>query len=191
MSRKKANVKFDDYVNMVRSRAWFYSRKYEMEYSDVEAQGFLIYCISLQDYKSKKASFSTFLFRNLNGRLRDYCRQIKNKTCRDMHLCDCYIPENKVHDNLNEDVDFDIFKARETITEEEFLFYAKCFLTPIAYNILKWVLEDQLLEVRSKSNPSLVTISKMLRIEIEELKKVWNELIEFWNYRGAAFYSCI
>jgi hypothetical protein len=67
-------IKFDDYVNMVRSRAHYYARCFKMDYDDVEAQGFLIYCISLKDFDKKRASFSTFLYRNLSGRLRDYCK---------------------------------------------------------------------------------------------------------------------
>jgi len=163
-----------------------------MNYADVEAQGFLIYCISLNDYKKRKASFSTFLFRNLSGRLRDYCRQTKSKTEQDMYLGDAYFPEMGVHGTDSDcDLDFDRFKARETITTDEFLLYAECYLTPLAYNILKWLLADQLVEFRSKTNPSLVSISKKLQIELERLEIIWQELSDFWNFKGAAFYAGI
>jgi len=191
MSGKNKKIKFEDYVNMVRKRAWYYSRIYKMDYDEVESQGFLIYCMSLKTYESKKASFSTFLYRNLSGRLRDYCQQIKDKTWQDMHLCDSYIPEIKNNVNINEEIDFDIFKARETITEEEFILYAKCILTSRAYYVLRFLLKDQLIEFHSKSKPSLVKISKKLNIELDELVLIWKELKDFWNYKGAAFYASI
>lgn len=175
---KEPKIQFDDYVNMVRSRAHYYARCYHMEYADVEEQGFLIYCISVRDYKKNKASFSTFLYRNLSGRLNDYCKQTAAK---------------EGLDNFDEPFEtfIDLWPARESLSPEQFLTYARDYLSPVAFNILRWLLNDQLAGFRTKSNPSLVSLSKTLNITLESLETYWQELSDFWKLRGAAFYASV
>jgi len=187
----KTKIKFDDYVKMIQSRAHYYSRCYRIAYEDVEAQGFLIYCISLQDYEKKKASFSTFLYRNLSGRLRDYCRIKNGKEKFDCSLDKLTICEKRSFDNrTNDDVHFDLFSARENgPSMEQFLLYAECYLSPLAFKILKWLLNDGLSDFKSKTNPSLNVMSKVLSINLDTLKGIWQELSDFWNMRGAVFYA--
>jgi hypothetical protein len=181
----KPEIEFDKYVSMIRNRARYYARYYKMDYADVEAQGFLIYCMSLKDFNKKMASFSTFLYRNLSGRLRDYCRL---KTKRE-HF-DCNLTEVFSVADENIDIEFDIFAAREFGPDtEQLLLYAKCYLTSGAYKILKWLLDDQLVEFRSKVHPSLAAIAKTLNIELDVLRTHWKELFDFWDLRGAAFYA--
>jgi DNA-directed RNA polymerase specialized sigma24 family protein len=181
----KQKTEFDNYVNMIRSRAHYYAKCYNMDYADVEAQGFLIYCISLKDYNKKRASFSTFLYRNLSGRLLDYC---KIKTKKEKH--DCRLSEIFNLEDENTDIGFDIFAAREAEPNtEQLLSYAKCYLTSGAYKILKWLLNDRLAEFRSRANPSLVSIAKTLNIKVDLLKIYWQELFDFLDLRGATFYA--
>jgi hypothetical protein len=155
-----------------------------MDYDDVEAQGFPIYCISLKDFDKKRASFSTFLYRNLSGRLRDYC---KMKTEREN--IDYYFPGTSDLEDERTDIGFDTFIAREPgPNTEQLLAYAKCYLTSGAYKLFKWLLDDRLEESRSKTNPSLTAIAKRSHIEFGILKMYWKELFDFWNLRGATFY---
>ena len=175
-------IKFDDYVNMIRSRAHYYSKCYRMEYSEVEAQGFLIYCMCIKYYQKNKASFSTYLYRNLSGRLRDFCRnraQQENKEC-------CL--EEIFDEEIASKIGFDFFVARENgPSVKQLLDYAKCYLSGEAYSILKWLLTDQLAELGIC--PSLSLISKASKIPLLVLDVFWQELRDFWNIKGRDFYN--
>jgi hypothetical protein len=181
----KQETEFDRYVNMIRSCAHYYARCYKMDYEDVEAQGFLIYCMSLKDYNKKRASFSTFLYRNLSGRLRDYCRMEAKAEDFNLDFSAIFNPKD-----LNIDFGFGNFPAREFGPDiEQLLLYAKSYLTPGCYKIFKWLLDDQLVEFRSKVHPSLATIAKTLNIELDALKAHWKELFDFWDLQGVSFYA--
>jgi hypothetical protein len=172
----KQKTEFDKYVDMIRSRAHYYSKCYKRDYADVEAQGFLIYCISLQNYQKSKASFSTFLFTNLSGRLRDYCRQKKAR---------------EKLDNFDKSFDtfIDLWEVRESPPQEQFLQYAKCYLSPFTFTVLEWLLKNQLEGFKSKTNPALISIAKRLSVRVEKLEIAWKELTDFWNLRGSVFYA--
>jgi hypothetical protein len=147
-----------------------------MDYADVEAQGFLIYCASLRDYQKNKALFSTFLYRNLSGRLNDYCKQ---RTAVEGL------------DDFSESFEtfIDSLEAREGVPMEQFLQYSEDYLSPAAFNILKWLLHERLEGFWSKKNPSLISMSKVLNTTLEKLETYWQELSDFWKLRGAAFYA--
>jgi len=172
----KTQIKFDDYVNMIRNRAHYYSRCFKMDYLDLESQGFLIYCMCLKKYKKSKASFSTFLYQNLSGRLLYYCKQ-KN--------------EMEGLDNFDEPFEtfIDLWQARESHPVEGFLQYAYDYISIDAYKILKWLVYDQLADFQSKTNPSLNVMSQRLSMPLEKLKAIWQEIGDFWNSRGARFYA--
>jgi hypothetical protein len=161
---------------MIRNRAHYYSNKFGVEYLDLEEEGFFIYCMTLVRFNPEKASFSTYLWQNLSGRLSLYCRQ-------------------KIAieglDNFDEPFEkfIDLWEAKESPSVEQFLQYAYDYLSPVAYNILLWILDNQLIESRSKKNPSLIKIAKMFNMSLEMLKTYWQELFDFWNMRGFAFYS--
>jgi DNA-directed RNA polymerase specialized sigma24 family protein len=189
----KTKINLVDYVNMIRKFSWYYAKKFGMDYEDVEAQGFLIFCISAQMYKKKKAQFSTFLYRNLKGRLHDYCEQKMKKQCKEYRLADMPLyfgAETNLCSGVDFDLSFDIFPAQESApTIEQFLSYAKCYVSMDAYNILYQLLNGVLLAFRSKTNPSLTSMAKVMKMDIERVKSAWQELFDFWNMRGAAFYA--
>jgi hypothetical protein len=172
----KQKIEFDKYVKMIRSRAWYYAKSYGMDYADIEEQGFLIYCISLRDYQKNKASFSTFLYRNLSGRLNDYCQQKMEIECLD----DFDVPFEKF---------VDLWEARESRPKDQFLQYARDYLTPLTFTVLEWLLDDRLERFKRRTNPSLVSIAKVLSIQVETLEIAWKELSDFWNLRGFVFYA--
>jgi len=190
---KNQNIKFNEYVNMIRSRAHYYSKCYNVEYDDLEAQGYLIYTLALKDYQKKKSSFSTYLFRNLSGRLKDYCKQKQNREHLDLQIED--VPYHysvngiRITDSFN-NINFDLITAKkETETQEKFLIYAHDYLSVNTYRILKWILEDQLIEFRIKKTPSMKILSSVLGMNIDLFMHSWNELKIFWNYKGYAFYA--
>jgi DNA-directed RNA polymerase specialized sigma subunit len=190
----KEKAEFDSYVNMIRMFAWKYAKKYHMDYEDVEAQGFFIYSMAVSKYHKGIASFSTYLYINLNGRLRDYCKSITTKKALDIAIGDVVVSAisgQTAQINAKRHIDFDdIFIARENgLTKEQLLSYAECCLSINAYKVLEYLLHDSLLGFKSKTNPSLNLLSKKLNIDLLALKLAWQELIDFWDCRGAAFYA--
>ena len=193
MSKLKAKIKFDDYVDMVRNRAHYYARCFHIDYEDVEAEGFCIYCLTINNFNKKKASFSTYLYQNLSGYLLAYCKRKMEKEHLDSSLDELLIPKLMRNSGaIDADLDFDIFPAREGgPTKEQLLSYAECYLSTNAFNILKWILNEGLTGFRSKTCPSFNSISQRLSIDLLTLKLAWQELTDFWNWRGAAFYASI
>lgn len=148
-----------------------------MDFKDVEAQGFLIYCMAIRNFQAKKASFSTYLFTNLSGRLLDYCKQ-----------------KMAIEGLDNFDSPFDEFcnlwEARESGPSLEWLLsHAQSHISPNAYRIYEWILRDQLVEFRSKSNPSLISVAKALDMPLGVVQTCWRELSYYWNTKGAVLFS--
>ena len=69
---------FENYVNLIRKSAHFYANKHNIDYEEVEAQGFLIYCQCIKDYDISKSTFSTHLSWELK-RLNDFCKTYKRQ----------------------------------------------------------------------------------------------------------------
>ena len=176
----KTKIKFDDYVNMVRKAAWHFAKKFGMEYEDVEAQGFLIYCMSIEKYNKKKASFSTFLYRNLSGYLLEYCKTKTEKKRLDSSLED-FLKTDLFGDGIN----FDIFAARKSNpTIDELLHYAKNYLSSDAYKVLAWILDRQW-ESGGCKKPCIAHARQLFcGVRKWDMKRVclaWNEIGDFWH----------
>ena len=184
---KSDNVRFGEFVKMIRERSWHFARKFNLDYEDVEAQGFLIYCIALEKHDPLKASFSTYLYQNLTGRLQDYCEQYYSHVSKDINSVDLRFETELDMVMIDK---LDLLPARSTEpTLEQFMDYAEHYLSSFTFSILKWIVHDRLSGFQSQKNPSLIAMSKKLNIDIDVLKKAWEELGTFWNLRGAAFYS--
>jgi hypothetical protein len=57
--------------------AWYHSKKYNMEYDDLQSEGYVIFCEAMNRFNSELGTaFSTFLFHRLRT-LNDYCRKMK------------------------------------------------------------------------------------------------------------------
>lgn len=177
---QKYSIKFDDYVAMVRDFAHFYTKCYGMDYADVEAQGFLIYCISLRDFNGL-ASFSTFLYGNLKGRLRDYCKQ-QQRHDKDKDSLDTSLTNETCTTFVEALAD-----KRTSFTKEELLSYAKCLLTPDAYKVLCWVLDRQW-EVDDSTESKIHAPLQSFFCDIKKWRlnrvySAWLEIKDFW-YSG-------
>ena len=178
------DIKFNDYVNMIRKWAHYYSRRYLMDYQDLESQGFEIYCQAIKNYH-KKASFSTFLYINLKGRLKDYCN---SKVKLEEREFECSL-EDEFNKELVEKLGFDILSAREKEPNaEQFLEFAKCYLSNGAYKIIKWLLSDPLSKL--EDSPSFDAVREALNLRSSlVLLYFWDELCDFWKNKGKVFYS--
>jgi hypothetical protein len=171
------NTRFEQFVDMIRSRAHFYSRCYHIEYAEVEAQGFLIYCMSVEQFNSSKASFSTYLFQNLSGRLRDFCVQYTRKTVKD-------------NQDTDESIDtIETLPAKTELNQEEFLEYSEMFLSPIAFKVLSWIVSFTWNKPGSGKKIHIAQIRRVFDLDLRYAKQIWAELGEFWQNKGADFFA--
>ena len=115
---------FDKYIRLIRKTAGNYARLYKLPYEDVEAQGFLIYCETLEKYDiSSGVQFITFLYVRLKS-LGDYCKaEIKRKG----------------FEIYGAEYDLEPDEKTESLKVKDFLAVAKDMLTIEAYDVLNWL----------------------------------------------------
>ncbi len=67
---------FTKYQNMIRKSAHKYHTMWGVDYEDLEAQGYLIFCEAIERFDATRAGFGTFLTNRLKT-LNDYCISLK------------------------------------------------------------------------------------------------------------------
>jgi hypothetical protein len=73
ITKEYSTKQFLQFRPMVEKAVWKYSKKYHLDYEEISGQGYLIFCEALEKLNPDKASFSTYLFNELN-RLDNYCK---------------------------------------------------------------------------------------------------------------------
>lgn len=180
---------FKKYVDLIRSRAWEYHNKTGVEYSELESQGYLIYCECLEKYDILKAGFSTYLYIQLN-RLGDFARTyIRQKGCliEDTETSDLKRSDKIVSYSYKDEDKIDILNRESSETQKNLLKFAKDNLSLDAYSLLYWIVK------RSWDNfhinkPSIRIMCEKLNWERERVMKAFNECKDFWNNKGLALY---
>jgi hypothetical protein len=162
----------DKYINMIRKRAHYFARLYNIEYQELEDQGREIYCISLRDYDiTKEAKFSTFLCQNLWGRLKDYCEEIRRDVIYD--VCEL----QPALDIVNPEKSYDINLLKNI---------AKKMLSKNGYELFVWIVERdwEYFGCNKPSNHDMrVIFCGIKQWDISIFCETWSELKYFWNNR--------
>lgn len=163
---------FEKYVNLIRNISWKVAKKYGVEYEEVEAQGFLIYCEILNSYDISKAGFSTYLYIQLNGNLEYFAKKQKKVCCFengtvlnenyevDNFLISC---ESREYDLNNNDL---VVKACETLDADSF----KVFEFLISF---KWL-------AFNRCKPTVSDVMREFKLSRESAKVLWNNCRDFW-----------
>lgn len=173
-------TEFDKYVNLIRKRAWEYSKKWNISYSEMESQGYLIYCECLEKFDSSKSNFSTYLYTQLN-RLGDFARTYKRQKGE---LIQDYFPTEDEETNVE-----DLLECRESsLSLSEFLNESKNFLSEDCFEILKWILE-RTWERKNKKTPTISMAVSYFNKSRDYIEKCWNEISLFWNEKGNLLYN--
>lgn len=163
---------FEQYVNLIRKSAHFYAKKWNVDYKEVEAQAFFIYCESLKKYDVTRGSFSTHLtwqLRTLNG----FCSDYKYK--KNLLIDDCIKTDDP---KLNP---IDILPARnENITLFEMLQYSKEYLSTEAYKLLAWIL-GRTWEKKGRLKPSISLVMDTFHYTKKQATSFWNEIGNFYK----------
>ena len=163
---------FEQYVNLIRKSAHFYASKYRIDYEEVEAQGFLIYCQCLRDYDITQSTFSTHLSWELK-RLNDFC---KTYLRQQGNLIEDYFKADEP------DVSpIDIIPARnENITLAELLETGLKYLSSEAYKMFEWIL-GRTWEQKGRLKPSITLAMNTFHYSREQATSLWNEIGNFYR----------
>jgi len=152
---------YEKYKNMVCKVSYEISRKYKIEYEEVEAQGFYLFVKALNKWEKEKSSFSTYLFMTLKD-LHKYC--LKN------HFFVNWDDRN--FDNLPSDITDRFFKILE------FYDSAATELSEEAQNILGFILS-----FGGKKKPTIHGAFKyfhgLYNWSRKKVVKFWKE-VEIW-----------
>ena len=189
--------KFEQYVNMCRNAAHTYSKKYGVEYDELEGQAFLIYVEALSKWEPHKATFSTFLTWRLKT-LGDYCKTEKRASVGKKPKQDEVArakKEGRKPPQTMARADWDN-KMMGTIPGREehpglakLLQKAACAVSADAYEVLKWVLHRRW-DGRKQGNPSVITARRVFGYEWEwprdRVDVAWAELSKLYNGGGFA-----
>lgn len=176
-------MEFSRYQKMIQKLAHVASARYDVEYEDMEAQGYLIYCECVRNFDITKSSFSTYLYINLSGRLGDYgistMRQ-KGINLHDMLTC------NDEESSMNEDNCILLSMEDSHITQENILDFAKGSLSNDGYTIFEWII-SRVWEKKGRRKPSIYSAIEAFGWSKTRVQKCWEECKSFWLNEGAAF----
>lgn len=165
---------FEKYVNIIRKRSHEYAHIYNMDYEDVEAQGFLIYCECLDSYDVSKGSFATHLYTEL-GRLDHYCNSVSK---HDEH-------RSWIYDDEGNDVSLETIEDINPPSLDNLLGMAISSLSDFSYKVFEWMLKRSW-EKGVRSKPSIKDACDFFKVSYPKMKKTWNEIGNF--YRSELIY---
>lgn len=176
---------FEKYSLMIRRRAHEYSQSFGIDYSELESQGFLIYCECLEKYDAEKSSFSTYLYIQLN-RLKDYCKTYVRQ--QGVLINDYYGYSVSQREIADKDFELTLEAKKLSPKVSDFLEEAKQELSSNAYKLLLWILKREW-EMKGKRKPTVLMATQYFKTERKNVEKVWDEIGRFWNKTGFAFYA--
>ena len=167
---------FDKYVNLIRKISWKISQKYKIEYEDIEAQAFLIYCMILDSYDFSKAGFLTYLYIQLSGRLVDYAEKLKDVSKKergivleldeDEYKADPFLVsvESKSYDLNNDEI---IEKAEKNLDAD-------------SLDVFKFIISFEWLK-ENRRKPTITDIMRKFNIKRDYANILWNNCCNFWQ----------
>jgi hypothetical protein len=170
---------------MVEKAVWKYSKKYPLDYSEVQGQGYLIFCEALEKLDPQKASFSTYLYNELN-RLDNYCRCEYRKNLKSVQRIkhskqrgyghNLFI--NRIYTDERMEYSYSIFSKVLNKLDYEIS------LSDDAKKIVQYIVSREWENVGVNWKPKLSHIQEKYQKEgwdISRIKKTWNEIREWWQ----------
>lgn len=159
-------IRFEDYVGMIRKTAHRYSKMYNIEYEEIEGEGFEIYCKALETFDPTKSSFSTHLFNHLK-RLNRFCKK--------------YVDTRSVEVS---DESLEYFESTNGVYEHfDLIEDARTSLSSVAFKVFEWIL-GRTWDKKGVRTPSPFRASLELGISRGEARKAWEEIGKYWKYES-------
>lgn len=152
---------FEKYQKLIQKRCWRYYKQYkgEIDFEEIEAQGYLIYCEALKNYDITKSNFSTHLWWEL-GNLDSFCKTLYRRKEKNVSI---------------ENIKPIPFFEKETFSVEGLTEY----LSEKAIKIVKWILSREW-EDFHKTKPTIKMACEKFKCSYLTMKKTWNEIEKFW-----------
>ena len=152
---------FEKYQKLIRKRCWQYHKQYKgkIEYEEIEAQGYLIYCEALKNYDITKSNFSTHLWWEL-GNLDSWCKTLCRRSQKNINIEE--IKEMGFIENQ--------YFALQDLTE---------YLSEKAIKVVRWILSREW-EDFHKTKPTIKMACEKFGCSYPTMKKTWNEIENFW-----------
>ena len=154
----------------------------DIEFEDLLSEGYWVYAWCLKNYDDhKKTKFTTYLYTQLNGRLRDYY----TSKITTMNLYEDYVDEDCDKKTSFED---QLVSKRYDLSED--LVYlnidASENLSYEAQDILKFILSRKWETASNHKAPSNERISKMTGYPKDIVNSAMGEIKHFWTNRKSA-----
>lgn len=174
---KNVEELFIKYQNLIRSVAWKYAKAWDMDVTEVESEGYLIFMEILDTFdESRNIQFSTYLYHSLR-KLQDFCAKYTKGWRETLPLWD----ESAVTSDYAEnrpDLSFDCFCRMLDRTE------AATYLSEDAKEILTYLLSEDWRIPGNNRKPSWNSVMKEYRKRgwfPARTRKAWKELENWWN----------
>ena len=168
---------FEKFAKMIDKKAWEVSKKTGVDFEELQAQGALIYCKTLENYDVSKSSFSTILSISLN-QLYEYALYYKGAN---------KYKNKKGYARLSEKVEKSIEAFDVNPSLKELLELAKEKLTGDSYALIEWLV-NRTWEFQGRIKPCITMAMRNFGWDREHAKLVWAECKNFWNESGWTIY---
>ena len=150
----------------------------DIQFDDLMSEGYLIYSWCLKNYKGNKGTkFSTFLYQNLLGRLKDFynCTLKPITHYEDMNFDDD--DDSRYENRLEYDYQSD---------NSELMEVAKDKLSYEGYKVFEYIVSCKWHNAGNRTNPSEAVIAHNVGLPRIVVSSVMGEIKEFWNKIGYA-----
>lgn len=159
------------------------SKRPDIQFDDVYAEGQLIYVQCLQSYTGNKGcKFTTYLYQNLVGRL----AAMYKCTLKPMsHYEDLNFGEASGDDR---EISFEsrLESCNYNIDDNDLLITAKEELSYEGYQVLKFIISRDWEHAHAKAQPSIGQICRKFGYSQNIVESIMGEIKQFWNRTGYA-----
>jgi hypothetical protein len=185
ITKEYSSKQFNQFRPMVERAVWKYSKKYHLEYEEISGQGYLIFCEALGKLNPDKASFSTYLYNELN-RLDNYCKCEYRKNKKSVQR----IKHNHVR-GYGHNIFINRLYVEETIKYDYKVFEKvlnkidyEISLSDDAKDILQYILSREWEDVETNWIPRFSHIKKVYANKGwtgNRIVNCWNEIKNWWQ----------
>jgi hypothetical protein len=165
MTKEEKEKYFKKQLPQIRGFAARFSKKYKMEYDEVESMVFERFCRVIDRYEKDNSSIYTFLYHQLRV-VGNELLQIRKEKSREMQL---------------EELEFCLSTKSKFVKVIEFYSLYKEELSNRARNVIEYILDDSVNEKKYSYNYICNYFCDKLKWDKGVFSKVWEEIKVWWN----------
>ena len=175
-------IKYRTYKNLIRKLSWKIAKEYKYDYEELFSEACFIFVKIQKNYLSKKASFSTYLYKNIYFGLKDYVKKNMQRT----ESYDEYMERIENSGIVMKNKLYEDMSRVESIIE----FYDNAVneLSNNAQQILKVILRPEPNRI-----PRYHSVQKYFKYFLgwknKQIESAWDEIKNWWkNYQPSKVY---